>query len=65
MTTERVHFRLFVMECCNHALCWVNPRPPTYCPECGKFCFPAVRGWATITDDDARLRYHPPKEITP
>jgi hypothetical protein len=32
---ERVHFRVIQMPCCNHILCWVNPRLPTFCPECG------------------------------
>jgi hypothetical protein len=33
---EKIQFRLFVMPCCHYQLCWVNPRYPTYCPECGK-----------------------------
>lgn len=36
MTKEMVKFRLFQMPCCGYLLCWVNPRLPTYCPECGK-----------------------------
>lgn len=36
MSRERVHFRLIVCPCCNHQLCWVNPRLPIYCPECGR-----------------------------
>jgi hypothetical protein len=36
---QRVHFRLIQMPCCGQALCWVNPRLPNYCPECGKFVF--------------------------
>jgi hypothetical protein len=35
--TEFIKFRLFHMPCCGHLLCWVNPRNPSYCPECGKF----------------------------
>ena len=35
-TNEKVHFRLFSMPCCKYQLCWVNPRLPSYCPECGK-----------------------------
>jgi hypothetical protein len=33
--SERVIFRLMRMPCCGHMLCWVNPRRPNYCPECG------------------------------
>jgi hypothetical protein len=36
---EVVHFRLFQMPCCGHQLCWVNPRLPNYCPECGASCY--------------------------
>jgi len=32
---QRVVFRLIQMPCCGHLLCWVNPRFPSYCPECG------------------------------
>ncbi len=35
MATERVMFRLFSMPCCRHQLCWINPRLPTFCSECG------------------------------
>lgn len=55
---ERVHFRFFVMPCCHHQLCWVNPRNPTYCPECGApmrhgFLKDAVR----VSDSNATLHY--------
>lgn len=33
---QRVEFRLVHMPCCGQLLCWVNPRRPNYCPECGK-----------------------------
>ncbi len=33
---ERVHLRVLQMPCCNHLLCWINPRLPTFCPECGQ-----------------------------
>ena len=55
-TTERVNFRLIHMECCGALLCWVNPRFPMYCPECGKFCYPTVKGWVLQTDDEAFLK---------
>jgi len=31
----RAHFRLIEMPCCAQVLCWVNPRLPNHCPECG------------------------------
>jgi len=52
---ERVVFRLYRMECCGHQLCWVNPRPPTFCPECGERVYPQVRGWAVVVDERAIL----------
>ncbi len=55
-TTERVPFKFLIMPCCNHQLCWVNPRYPTYCPECGKCVYPEVKGCATITDNSAILK---------
>jgi hypothetical protein len=38
-TNEKVPFRLIHMPCCHVLICWVNPRRPNYCPECGKFIF--------------------------
>jgi hypothetical protein len=32
---ERVIFSLLETPCCFTVLCWVNPRMPNYCPECG------------------------------
>lgn len=55
---ERVQFRLLVMECCGVQLCWVNPRLPNYCPECGKHVYPQVRGMVTFLDTDATLRFN-------
>lgn len=55
-TNERVKFRLLRMQCCHVPLCWVNPRFPNYCPECGVRCFPNVRGWVTFTDENAWLK---------
>lgn len=34
-TNEQVPFRLLRMPCCHTLICWVNPRRPNYCPECG------------------------------
>jgi hypothetical protein len=55
--TQRVHFKLTSMGCCGQLLCWVNPRPPNYCPECGKFCYPEVKGWVVNDDSNAMLTY--------
>jgi DNA-directed RNA polymerase subunit RPC12/RpoP len=34
-TSQGIHFQLFQMPCCGQLLCWVNPRLPNHCPECG------------------------------
>lgn len=39
ISNEKVPFRLIYMACCHVLICWVNPRRPNYCPECGKFIF--------------------------
>jgi hypothetical protein len=41
MPTENqfVPFRLIQTPCCSTLLCWVNPRLPNYCPECGQHIF--------------------------
>jgi hypothetical protein len=56
ITNELVHFRLIVCPECSVALCWVNPRLPSYCPECGKRIYPAVKSCITIQDDKAWLK---------
>lgn len=53
---EAIKFRLYAMKCCGHMLCWVNPRPPTYCPSCGEHCYPDVNAWARIIVDNALLK---------
>lgn len=40
---EQVIFRYIVMPCCHHQVCWVNPRLPNYCPECGENIMARVR----------------------
>ena len=57
-STERVPFRFLIMPCCQHQVCWVNPRYPNYCPECGKHIYPDVRSCATIIDNNATLKIH-------
>jgi hypothetical protein len=56
---EKIPFRLFHMPCCNHPLCWVGPRLPNHCPECGSHVLLALKtGEHTrISDDDAWIRY--------
>lgn len=43
--------------CCGQLLCWVNPRLPNYCPECGKHIFHEVKSNVIISDNDAWLKY--------
>lgn len=57
MSTERVHFKLLVTPCCSTLLCWVNPRLPTYCPECGTHIYPDIKSHVTFDDNNATLRY--------
>ncbi len=56
---EHVQFRLIKMPCCHQMLCWVNPRLPNHCPECGTYILPQVRANVLITDTNAHIRYHP------
>lgn len=62
MVTERVHFRLIQMPCCKHLFCNVNPRLPSYCPECGTHVYAEIRACILISDDNAILKY---REIKP
>lgn len=58
---ERIKFRLIQCPECGHQMCWVNPRLPNYCPECGKKIFLKLKFKGSsilMTDDDARLTYH-------
>lgn len=53
---ELVPFRFLSCPHCRHQLCWVNPRLPNYCPECG-----ALADWRErvhMRDDDAILMTH-------
>lgn len=56
-TYESIHFRLIVCPECHHNLCWVNPRLPSYCPECGKHIYLKVRESVMCDDPRASLRY--------
>ncbi len=54
---ELVKFRLFIMPCCSFNLCWVNPRLPTHCPECGTSVLAQLRtGRHTAMEMDAWLK---------
>ena len=61
-----VQFRLIHMPCCHTLICWINPRRPVYCPECGRNIFrhfPKDRWEATYSEawlrvkDDAKANY--------
>lgn len=54
---ERVRFRYLVCPECQHQMCWVNPRLPNYCPECGKHIQPAIKSSVYHEDAFATLRY--------
>jgi hypothetical protein len=56
-TNERVRFRYVVMPCCKTQLCWVNPRLPNYCPECGTRVYIQLKsGEGVLIDAPAWLR---------
>jgi hypothetical protein len=55
--TERVHFRLIEMPCCQHLFCNVNARLPSHCPQCGKFVYDQIKGGVLISDATATLKY--------
>jgi len=61
-TTERVKFRLIQTPCCGTMLCYVNPRLPNYCSECGTHIWKDVRGCILVEDENAILKvegFHP------
>ncbi len=62
MVNERVHFRLLQLPCCGHLFCNVNPRLPSFCPNCGKGIWPQVKTCAIISDDEAVLKYDEKKQ---
>lgn len=58
---ERVKFRLLQTPCCHTLLCYVNPRLPNYCSECGERLYAKIKANPAvilIADDDAWLKYH-------
>lgn len=54
--TEQVHFRLLQTPCCGSLLCWVNPRLPTHCSECGATVYPAIKSCVLHEDMKALLK---------
>lgn len=48
-----VHFRLFHMPCCGTLICWINPRIPNRCPECGERVYARLKMnlECTLVDD--------------
>ena len=62
MAHERVHFRYIACPKCTHQVCWVNPRLPSFCPECGGHIYPDVRGAVLISDPNASLKYDAEKK---
>lgn len=61
-TNEKVPFRFIACPECNHQVCWVNPRLPSYCPECGKHILQKLRNGDGIHETrDAWLRIERPK----
>jgi hypothetical protein len=69
-SNQQVPFRLLQMPCCNILICWVNPRRPNYCPECGKFIFKSYstsvwnnnysKSWLRVENHDKAFIQCPP-----
>lgn len=57
VTSQVVPFRLIQMPCCSHLFCSVNERFPSFCPQCGAHCYPAVRGCVLVHDSRATLKF--------
>lgn len=57
---EIVHFKMFIMPCCSHNPCWLNPRLPNYCPECGAAVYSKLRfdpeKYVAVDDPEALLK---------
>lgn len=59
MHTEFVVFRLLHMPCCGQQVCWINPRWPNYCPECGALIYPKIKqdsNLLLVQDSEAQLK---------
>lgn len=55
---QQVPFKLIQMPCCGQAVCWVNPRLPNCCPECGTNVMATIKECIVVTDDNAMLTVH-------
>jgi hypothetical protein len=55
---ERVPFRFISCPDCRHQICWINPRLPNHCPECGVYIAGRVREQVMMADDEAILMTH-------
>ena len=56
ISRQRIQFRLLETPCCHVMLCWVNPRLPNYCPECGERVYAQMKmGDCTHQDVEAWL----------
>jgi hypothetical protein len=47
---QQVPFRLIHTPCCGALLCWVNPRLPNYCPECGERIYAKLKFGGILTE---------------
>jgi ribosomal protein S27E len=54
---QQVPFRLLQCPKCHTLLCWVNPRLPNYCPECGKWIMMEIKSNVLQSYHDAWLIY--------
>jgi len=52
-------FRLIHTPCCKFLACWVNPRLPNFCPECGARVYMQLKtdpSHIQVTDNNAILK---------
>lgn len=50
-SNQQVRFRLIETPCCHTLLCYVNPRIPNYCSECGARIYAQVKNGDGILQD--------------
>ncbi len=66
-TRQKVPFRLIQTPCCQTILCYVNPRLPNYCSECGARIYAKLKtgdgilqsttGWLKLDEEDSPNPY--------
>lgn len=62
-TNQQVPFRLIQTPCCNTLLCYVNPRLPNYCSECGEHIYAKLKtGQGILESRTGWLRLEAVKE---